>query len=89
MADEKERIAKLEAGHEYHEKEIRMLRDIVRKTDNYLAGQQALNERLARQHDEQREDRWQVWLRWMINPGVPVGAVLIVLWKLLTEGQIQ
>jgi len=37
-------------------------------------------------HEEERQERWQIWVRWLFNPGLPVVAILALLWRMLTEG---
>ena len=88
MTNDEGRIARLEAMMEHHreqiahhKEEIQCLREIQQQLEKYIAVQEAMNERLTQQHVEAREDRWQVWLRWSITPGLPIAAILGLAWK--------
>jgi hypothetical protein len=81
-----ERLRALEVLAEHHAKEISELRKLNSEMVKFVAVQTALNQAAKVQHAEEYGDRWQVWLRWLISPGLPAGAIILLLWKVLTEG---
>jgi len=81
-----ERLRALEVLGEHHAKEIQELRKLNEEMVKFVAAQTALNAQAKRAHDEEYGDRWQVWVRWLISPGLPAGAIILLLWRVLTEG---
>jgi len=81
-----ERLRALEVLAEHHAKEIQELRKLNEEMVKFVAAQTALNAQERRKHDDEHDDRWQVWLRWIISPGLPAGAIILLLWRVMTEG---
>ena len=81
-----ERLAKLETIASQQAGEIQKLTKISEEMVKFVAVQTALNQRAKVTHEEERQERWQIWVRWLFNPGLPVVAILALLWRMLTEG---
>lgn len=81
-----ERIRALEVVSDAHQREIEELRKLNEEMVRFVAVQTALNQRAQVVHMEEREERWQVWIRWLFNPGLPVFAIIALLWRMLSEG---
>lgn len=89
-----ERLSAVENELQHHRDEISQLRQIAQTMQKYVAAQEERNElrreqlrcRLATEAEDRKRkhaDRWQVWARWLINPGIPVSAVLYFAWSAL------
>jgi hypothetical protein len=85
-ASQAERLARLETIAQQQSEEIHKLTEISEEMVKFVAAQQALNVQAKRAHDDQREDRWQVWLRWAGQPGISIAAIVALLWKVMSGG---
>jgi len=80
-----ERVRAVEVIVDAHQREIAELQKLNREMVKFVAAQTALNQQAQAIHREDREERWQVWVRWIFNPGLPIFAILALLWRLMTE----
>ena len=76
-----ERIAVLETRIAAHQAQIDRLVALEVTMAKWAAAQEERNEIQRQRHDEEREDRWQVWLRWAVTPGLPLAAMILWAWK--------
>jgi hypothetical protein len=86
MTTDVERLRALEVQAEHMQKEIQELKRIAQEVARFAAAQEYRNKLVDDREHDRHDDRWQVWLRWLINPGIPVGAIIILMLTLLSEG---
>ena len=92
MTDLNERVKAIETMLDYHsrmhENHTALLERIVAmemRMAEWTAAQEERNRLQRERHIENREDRWQVWVRWAINPGIPLAVILTLFAKMMGE----
>ena len=78
-----ERIAVLETQVAAQQLQIDRLIALEVTMAKWAEAQEVRNAIQRQMHDEEREDRWQVWLRWAVTPGLPLAAMMLWAWKAL------
>jgi hypothetical protein len=60
--------------------------DLQAQMVNFVAAQEERNRLQIHAEQERHDDRWQVWIRWAITPGIPIAVLVLPAWREMSGG---